>query len=161
MTDGTGVEPDPAGLEPAAEDLAWLGQVLDLVRERKGLDFGGYRAATLLRRARNRLIAANVRSLPEYLERLRDDPAEADALVERLTVKVSRFYRDAATFDALRAALAARLAGGPGRPLEAWSAGCGQGEEPYSLAILLAGLGQAPSGAPDVLATDIDPAALA
>ncbi len=43
-----------------------------------------------------------------------------------------------------------------GRPLRIWSAGCGCGEEPYSLAMLLE-----EAGVPGtVLATDIDPQAL-
>jgi chemotaxis methyl-accepting protein methylase len=55
-------------------------------------------------------------------------------------------------------ALQAELARAP-RTLAVWSAGCGRGEEPYTLAMLLAALGQ-PAGAPAVLATDIDAAAL-
>jgi chemotaxis methyl-accepting protein methylase len=151
---------DVAPSDPQADDLALLRRMLSLVRERRGLDFGSYRVATMLRRVRNRMIAANVRTLPEYLRRLESDPAEADALLERLTIKVSRFFRDPAVFAALREFLPRRRAERAGQPLRLWSAGCGQGEEPYSLAILLAE--QGPLAAADrVLATDIDPGALA
>ena len=138
-----------------SEELVWLARTLDIVRERTGLDFSRYRASTMLRRVRNRMIAAGAQTLPEYHEQLQADPGEAGALLERLTIKVSRFYRDAATFRALGGALERWTRT---RPPRLWSAGCGQGEEPYSLAILAeaSGLGEA-----RVLATDIDPSALA
>lgn len=143
----------------STEELEALEEVVHLLRERRGVDLQGYRVATLVRRVRNRMIAANVSSLDLYLRRLRQDPAEPDALLERLTIKVSRFYRGAAAFEGVREALLARREA-TGRRLAAWSAGCGLGEEPYSLAMLFESL-QPTADAPDVTATDIDPAALA
>lgn len=140
-------------------DGAWLDEILLVVKRRKGLDFREYRRPTLLRRARNRMLAANIASPAAYYARLVADPGEADALVERLTIKVSKFFRDAHTFDALRGALtnlAARHTAGPPR---VWSAGCARGEEAYSLAIMLAELGQ-DSARAAVAATDVDAAAL-
>lgn len=151
----------PAAIHSApmsAEDIAWLTGLLEVVRERKGLDFSGYRMPTLLRRARNRMLAANVQCPAAYAERLRSEPAEADALVERFTIKVSKFFRDRPTFDALATEL--RRLNPDRRLLRAWSAGCAQGEEPYSLAILLAETGQR-CAASQVFATDIDGGALA
>jgi chemotaxis methyl-accepting protein methylase len=149
----------PEGTELDAAELAWLARILGALRDWRGVDFDGYRTSTVLRRVRNRMISARARSMAEYLDRLVRDPREADALLERLTIKVSRFFRDAASFEALRRALpavcAARGAGG----LRVWSAGCGQGEEAYSLAMLLAEEGAHASR--HVVATDIDPAALA
>jgi chemotaxis methyl-accepting protein methylase len=160
MSDERAVAACEAGdREPSGDEAAWLARVLDVVRERTGLDFGGYRPATLVRRLRNRMIAAGEPTLHGYLERLRREPAEADALVEKLTIKVSRFFRDPATFEAVRRGLQERRAEARGGPLHVWSAGCGAGEEPYGLAILLAEIDS--RGDDEVLATDIDPAALA
>lgn len=147
------------GTRADGEERAWLGRILTAVRARRGVDFRGYRAGTLLRRVRSRMIVAGVSSPDAYLERLWTEPGEADALIERFTIKVSRFFRVAACFEALQRALAERRAACRGA-LRLWSAGCGQGEEPYSLAMLLAELGPPPA-APDVLATDLDAAALA
>jgi chemotaxis protein methyltransferase CheR len=152
-------EPAGAALEPSADELAWLAQVLGVVRGRNGLDFGAYRPAILLRRLRTRMIAAGARTFDDYLERLRADPAEADALVEKLTIKVSRFFRDPATFEAIGRALQSRRAEEPGHRLQVWSAGCGLGEEPYGLAMLLDQL-EPPADDGEVVGTDIDPAAL-
>jgi chemotaxis methyl-accepting protein methylase len=151
--------PAAAAPEPSPDELAWLARVLGVVRERNGLDFGAYRPAILLRRLRTRMIAAGPRTFGDYLERLRSDPAEADALVEKLTIKVSRFFRDPATFEAIGRALQARRAEEPGRRLQVWSAGCGLGEEPYGLAILLDQL-EPPAHDGEVVGTDIDVAAL-
>lgn len=150
----------PSPLGPAPEDLFWLGRILERLRERWGVDFQQYRPATILRRIRNRMLTAGVPTLPEYLERL-NEPGEDARLLERLTIKVSRFFRNAAAFDALKAELERRRAAAPRWAPAIWSAGCGQGEEPYSVAILLAEL--RPDGDADrpVLATDVDPAALA
>lgn len=148
----------PEGKEPDTEELAWLGRILGALRDWRGIDFDGYRTTTVLRRVRNRMISARARSMPEYLDRLVRDPREADALLERLTIKVSRFFRDASTFEALRRALPALRSERGGR-LQVWSAGCGQGEEAYSLAMLLDAQGA--QGSRSVVATDIDPAALA
>jgi chemotaxis methyl-accepting protein methylase len=155
---GGDVIPGPERNE-VEDELAWLGRILGALRDWRGVDFEGYRTGTVLRRVRNRMIAARAATLPEYLDRLVRNPAEADALLERLTIKVSRFFRDPATFEALRRLLAARRAADPARGLQLWSAGCGHGEEPYSLAMLLAAEG-VHSSSQDVLATDVDPAAL-
>jgi chemotaxis methyl-accepting protein methylase len=154
-------DPEPSGAapEPSAEEAAWLVRVLAVVRERTGVDFSEYRPATLMRRLRTRMLAAGAPRFEDYLRRLRSDPAEPDALVEKLTIKVSRFFRDAPTFEALARALQRRRAENPARRLQVWSAGCGLGEEPYGLAILLDQL-EDPGQDGQIVGTDIDRAAL-
>ncbi|HET9650634.1 MAG TPA: protein-glutamate O-methyltransferase CheR [Usitatibacter sp.] len=131
--------------------------ILDRVRGATGLDFSRYREATMRRRVHNRMMALGLAGLEQYAQRLEADPGESRRLVERLTIKVSRFYRNAPVFDLLRGRLLAELAALRGRePLRLWSAGCGRGEEAYTLAMLL----EERAIAGRVLATDIDPAAL-
>lgn len=134
-----------------------LADIMALVRTRHGLDLRGYRRGTVERRVRTAMIAAGMSSSAAYLDRLRTDRRLAADLLARVTVKVSRFYRDAAAVEVVRRALAARLAAAPGA-LAIWSAGCGRGEEPFTLAMLLDDLG-APAGA-GVVATDVAPDAL-
>lgn len=140
-----------------AHDRVLLWHVLGRLRNRTGLDFSRYREATMRRRLRNRMIGLGLASLREYLDRLEADPEEARHLVERLTIKVSRFYRNASVFDLLRDEVLPALARARGaRPLRLWSAGCGRGEEAYTLAMLLEERGIHGR----ILATDIDPLAL-
>ncbi|HEY8554753.1 MAG TPA: protein-glutamate O-methyltransferase CheR [Burkholderiales bacterium] len=135
-----------------------LAAVLDVLRARTGCDFSRYRPATVQRRVRNRMISLGLATLREYLARLETVEDEAAHLLARLTIKVSRFYRNAATFEALRRHVipeAARRRAGA--PLRIWSAGCGNGEEAYSLAMLLE-----EAAVPGwVDASDVDPMALA
>jgi chemotaxis methyl-accepting protein methylase len=135
-----------------------LDAVLAHVRRARGVDFSGYRPATVLRRLRNRMIAVNEPTVAAYLARLARDEEESAALVSGVTLKVSRFFRCAHVFDALARELGARLARPPERALSIWSAGVGRGEEPYGLAALLDELRAPPAAG--VLATDVDPRAL-
>lgn len=152
-------EQDPIVPAGPPFDAAALDAVIALVRERDGIDLSGYRRSTLGRRVRNRMISAAVADAAAYLARLRAEPAETGRLLDRITIKVSRFFRNRDATEAVSRALAAAV--GPARPpLTVWSAGCGRGEEPYTLAILLAELGQTGGGEPPVLGTDIDPGAL-
>jgi len=131
-------------------------RILQLVQERYGVDLRAYRAQTLERRVRNRMLALGLDRIGDY-ERVLDSASdEAARLIERVTIKVSRFYRNAAAFDVVAERLLPELAARHGA-LSLWSAGCGRGEEAWTFALLLEALGL--EG--DVLATDLDDDALA
>lgn len=134
-----------------------VGTILAVIRQRTGLDFRGYRAATIQRRILNRMSVLGIADLPEYARFLEGSEAETIPLIERLTIKVSRFYRNPVTFESLRRqVLPALRAARAGEPLRIWSAGCGYGEEAYTLAMLLE-----EAGVPGAVeATDIDTIAL-
>jgi chemotaxis methyl-accepting protein methylase len=131
-----------------------LDEVVARVRQAHGLDFAGYRRGTLLRRLAFRMVQVGARTGEAYLRTLRERPDEAARLAEQLTVKVSRFYRNAPMFDAVRRLLPG-VADPAGAPLRLWSAGCGHGEEAYTLAMLL---GDRPG---EVCGSDVDGTALA
>lgn len=130
-------------------------RILEVVHRCTGADFRLYRPPTMRRRIGNRMIHVGKATLSDYLEYLEANQDEAGSLLSRLTIKVSRFYRNASTFDRLRAQVIPELAQSRA-PLRIWSAGCGRGEEAYTLAMLLVDAGI--EGRID--ATDIDPDAL-
>ena len=68
-----------------------------------------------------------------YVDIVDTEPSAFNDLLDRVTVQHSSFFRDASQFDAL--AELVRNAGTA--PHTVWSAGCGNGQEPYSLAMLL------------------------
>ena len=147
----------PAG-NPLDESPEIVTALIASLRQHTGVDVSEHRRATVQRRIANRMISAHVTDPEHYLRLLDESRQEAFALLERMSIKVSRFYRDRETFNRLRTTvLPALAAANSGRPLRIWSAGCSRGEEPYPLAMLLHDSGIA--GA--VLATDMDPAALA
>ena len=89
-----------------------------------------------------------------YLDLVDTQPAAFGALVDRVTVQHGGFFRDPDQFMAV--AVLARTANDGSKTI--WSAGCGNGQEPYSLAMLLD-----ESGHSDwrVVATDISSKAIA
>lgn len=135
-----------ADIQPILAELRW----------RTGVDFSRYRPATIRRRVHNRMMSVGAATFAEYLVHLQQSGEEAELLLDRLAIKVSRFYRHAPAWDELRATVLPSLAR-DGRPVRIWSAACGYGEEVYTLAMLLdeAGLDGT------VLGTDIDSAAIA
>ena len=76
--------------------------------------------------------------LVHYLQaRPRDDLVRE--VIEAITPKETYFFRDITPFDAFRDAVlpAVLAARGETGKLRIWSAGCGTGEEPYSIAMIL------------------------
>ncbi len=76
-----------------------------------------------------------------YLKLLTDPvcgPAELDALIVEITIGETSFFRHREHFDALRDVVLPRLIARnrENRSLRFWCAGCADGPEPYSLAIL-------------------------
>lgn len=141
---------------PAIDDPAF-GEILQLLREHTGTDFTCYKLPTVARRTLNRMVSVGAETFTDYLHLLRQREGEAARLLEHVTIKVSRFYRHAPTFDVLRRQVLPELARqADGRLIYIWSIGCGCGEEPYTLAMLFAEAGLSCS----IEATDIDPAAL-
>lgn len=92
--------------------------------------------------------------------RLRAAPNAAlvKSVVDAMTTNESLFFRDKTPFDTLRdhllpAMMASRQAT---KRLRIWSAACSSGQEPYSIAMLLDGLGLYAKGwTIDILGTDI------
>jgi chemotaxis protein methyltransferase CheR len=134
-----------------------------LVRDRCGLDFPSRRDADLAR-----ALHATSEEPATLVAALREEPLSAPvwrALIGEVTVQESYFFRDAAFFTALGEHVLPRLvaerrARGELR-LALWSAGCAEGQEPYSLAMLLdRTLPDREAWDVTILATDIDEAAL-
>lgn len=89
-------------------------------------------------RLEKRLRELSLENFSEYLRRI-GDPAhsgEAQTAIDLLTTNETYFFREAKHFELLREhALRAMMARGEVR---VWSAACSSGEEPYSVAMVLA-----------------------
>ena len=140
-----------------------FGRLRDFLLARRGFDLGHYKDRCIKRR-----IAARIRKLgcagpDDYLARLRDDTGEVDALLAALSIHVSQFFRNPATFRVLERQILPQLVENARRQgrreVRLWSAGCAGGEEPYSLALLLEDLLPVDLTA-TIEATDVSPAVL-
>ncbi|MCB9559072.1 MAG: hypothetical protein H6708_01535 [Kofleriaceae bacterium] len=84
--------------------------------------------------------------------------AELGVLVEAVRVGETRLFRHLPQVAALVDVVAPALRARGRRPVKVWSAGCATGEEPYTLAVVLARL--LPQHAVTILATDVSAGAL-
>ncbi|MBA2436252.1 MAG: PAS domain S-box protein [Chthoniobacterales bacterium] len=147
-----------------SEDEEALGKVLADLRAQTGHDFAQYKRATVLRRIARRLQVNSLESIPQYLDFLREHPAEGRALLQDLLIGVTHFFRDREAFAALEAHIPQLFAGKkPDDQIRVWVAGCATGEEAYSIAILLCEHAERIDQPPkiQVFASDVDEQAIA
>lgn len=95
-----------------------------------------YKPQVLRRRIAVRMRACDVSSYPDYANVLDADGHEYARLLDALTVNVTRFFRDAATYEALARSVVPVLWDAGDDTISVWSAGAASGEEAYSLAAL-------------------------
>lgn len=153
------------GPDGVREDLAThLVTICAVLQSRLGRDFSQYKPGTLMRRIQRRMQVLQTDEVPSYIEQLRTRPNEAELLFRELLIGVTRFFRDAAAFEALETKVIPGMLADPSRSdqLRVWVAGCATGEEAYSIAILLKeGLARSGSRRPvQIFATDVDDRAI-
>lgn len=144
-----------------AEFRAWSG----LIEERTGQVLGERLRAFLQTRLAQRMRELGLDDYQAYLRQVGDGPRGAlewATLLDRLTVRETRFYRHAPSFAVLEDYLSRRLTDEGGRPWMLWSVGCASGEEAYSLAISAAEVRRRAAQRMEfgVMATDISQGAL-
>lgn len=123
----------------SADRNSVLDNVFAMLRDKYAIDFSYYKAATITRRIDRRLSTNQVRTMDEYLDRLRSEPAELDSLYRDLLIGVTKFFRDTQAFDRLEQKVIPELIknAADGDEVRIWVADCATGEEAYSMAIVL------------------------
>jgi len=123
-------------------NTAALDLLLEKVYRGTGHDFRGYKLGTVTRRLEGRLYATGTKTHSEYMRFLDTHPEEYQRLVDYLTICVSGFFRSSYTFQQVAGLVLPELVSHKRNlgdlHLRLWSTACAQGEEPYSIAILLA-----------------------
>jgi chemotaxis methyl-accepting protein methylase len=105
-----------------------------------GLNAELYREETLARRLPACLRAVRASCLGGARNVIQNDLFLLDRAVAALVIGVTSFFRDAHVFDELRGRILPQLVGSSGT-LRIWSAGCSDGQELYSVAMLLDEIG--------------------
>jgi chemotaxis protein methyltransferase CheR len=137
---------------PRADD-GELNLLLETIYTRYHYDFRRYSRPTLHRRVDLARESFGIPSVAALSERIAFEPTLFAKLLGYLTVQVSDLFRDPAYYRALRKQIVPHLATYPS--VRIWVAGCGTGEEAYSLAIVLHEEGLLERSL--IYATDIDP----
>jgi two-component system CheB/CheR fusion protein len=116
-----------------------IGEILELLHRRHGVDFSHYKRNTLHRRITRRMVLHRVDGMADYLRIVEQTPEELEALYQDILINVTSFFRNPEAYDALKGHAFPRLLEGRSRhdPLRLWVLGCSTGEEAYSLAIAL------------------------
>ena len=140
----------------AAIDDEHLGLLLEAIYQEYHYDFRSY-ARTSLYRNLARAEAALGMPVEHLVVRALQDAAAFSQLLRYLTVQVSDFFRDPDYFRVLRERVVPHLATYASPRI--WVAGCGTGEEAYSVAIVLHEEGLLDRSL--IYATDIDAHSLA
>lgn len=125
-----------------------------------GHDFREYAIEVLRARLADHLLDRREPDLAAYVARLSEDAGERARLVQTLATSTSGFFRYVELFHVLREQVIGQL-GARGGTVRAWVAGVATGEEAWSLAMLLAEA-RARGGPPwEIVASDLNPRALA
>jgi two-component system CheB/CheR fusion protein len=152
------------GLASATTDPA-LRRLLETLSATYNFDFREYKEPSLARRIRARMSQVHLEKFDEYGRYLEQHPDEHIALFNTVLINVTTFFRDPEAWKFVASDIIPRLvdAAAETRSLRIWSAGCSSGEEPYTMAILLAEhLGErAAEYLIKIYGTDVDEDALA
>jgi chemotaxis protein methyltransferase CheR len=135
-----------------------------LLKERSGLDLSADKQYLVESRLVPLARKAGLPGISELVQKMRSgtDPLTAD-VVEAMTTNETFFFRDKIPFDHLCEAVLPELmqARANRRSLRIWCAASSSGQEPYSIAMCLKGLGAALTGwRVEILATDLSQAVL-
>ncbi|MBB6269699.1 two-component system CheB/CheR fusion protein [Pedobacter cryoconitis] len=146
------------------DDEKHIAAIIELLKEQSPLDFTDYKLPTILRRTKRRATHGNFTTLENYLNFLKVNPKEVEALTKEFLISVTSFFRDKEAFDFLKSNVLPEILKNltPDEELKIWVAGCATGEEAYSIAILIAEAltGGVSDTIVKIFATDIDSAAL-
>lgn len=119
-------------------------EVRDIMYRLTGVLLKESKKPLVITRLRRRLAELGLSTFAEYLPYLSaQNSAELEIFINAITTNETFFFRHNVQFDLLRNEVLPALMRekeGPGRikEIRVWSAACSTGEEPYSLAILLA-----------------------
>ena len=144
------------------EDFAFLARLL---RRRSGLSLSPAKTELVERRLAPVMRRFGFKDATGVVRELRlGQEALARAVTEAVTVHDTSFFRDEALFQSFRNRLLPALlrVRARDRRLRIWSAACATGQEAYSIAMILDGLGLAAQGwTIDLIATDLSAVAIA
>ncbi|MEJ9230949.1 protein-glutamate O-methyltransferase CheR [Peribacillus butanolivorans] len=123
-----------------------------------GIDLSLYKEGQMKRRLTSLYEKRGYHSFREYYKGIQTSPNVLNEFLDRMTINVSEFYRNAKRWEVLEGKILPSLLESQKR-LKIWSAACSTGEEPYTIAMILSNL--VPLSQIEILATDLDENVLA
>lgn len=136
-----------------------------LITKRTGIELPSHKKALVYGRLARRLRALGLKDFTSYIKMMDDkikqgNEEELITAIQAVTTNVTSFFRESHHFDVLREALPKMLA--EHGEVRIWSSACSTGEEPWSIAMVVAEFCKNnPDAKVSILASDIDNAAIA
>jgi chemotaxis protein methyltransferase CheR len=134
----------------AGDDFAAL---CEQVRRLCGVDLSQYKRGQMERRVRTFAQRRGTPDLAAYGARLKAEPAELDAFLDRVTINVSHLWRHEDQFTVLARQILPELAAKKSR-IRIWSAGSSYGAEAYTIAAVARE--SVPQARVEIEGTDLD-----
>lgn len=129
-----------------------------LVSQLVGIDLSEYKSQQMDRRIHSLMQSWEIQNYDHCLELLKTNPQRYKEFVKKLTINVSEFFRNPERFEELWRRVLPELLN-KNSHTRIWSAGCSNGAEPYSVALIVRELGAADRV--EIFGTDIDQVILA
>lgn len=130
-----------------------------LAYEWTGIKLSDQKENMIYGRLARRLRALNLNSFDEYCALLQSqDEGEKREFINSITTNLTSFFREPHHFDFLKNQLLPGLVARnqASRKIRIWSAGCSTGEEPHSIAMVVASIPELKTWDVKILATDLD-----
>ncbi|MEI7024548.1 CheR family methyltransferase [Paenibacillus sp. y28] len=127
------------------------------VKDLTSIDLSQYKEAQMKRRLTTLRIKKGYDSFDAFFTAMKQDKELLYEFFDRMTINVSEFWRNPNRWEMIEKQYFPQMAA-KNRKLRVWSAACSTGEEPYTIAMILAELGVLQDTY--LLATDIDDGAL-
>lgn len=145
-----------------AGDADALSTALALVQQKTGINLSYVKDVNLRRRFLRRVLLQKDRDVSGYLQLLRGDAREAEALRDDILIGVTAFFRDAEFVNVLRQTVIPALLELKHDPIRVWVPACSTGEEVYTIATLLKDAldREAPHRRVQIFGTDINEASI-
>jgi chemotaxis protein methyltransferase CheR len=121
-------------VNPMANDY---NEFIQGIKRKTGIDLSLYKEAQMKRRLTALYEKRGYGSFQEFFSSITRDREEMEEFLDRMTINVTEFYRNYKRWEVLEKKILPRLLREQ-KTLKVWSAACSTGEEPYTLAMMLA-----------------------
>lgn len=117
-----------------------INEIKKIVKENADVNIDDYVTSFLNRRIQSRMCMIGIDSVSKYVSLLKNDFVEALEFNASLSINVTDFFRDQTVWDIFQEKIIPEVIkkSKDSDKIKVWSAGCATGNEPYSLAMMLA-----------------------
>lgn len=128
-------------------------QFIARIKQKTDIDLSQYKEAQMKRRLTTLRMKHGYQTFDEYWKAMEQNRSLLNEFLDRMTINVSEFWRNPSRWEVLQNRFFPEMLRSTSH-LKVWSAACSTGEEPYTLAMILAELGALQRTS--MLASDLD-----